>query len=314
MRGALKVYESGDLRTLYACRFCGSPFVPNFAAQRTCGDAQCQDRRRYQNKLDRMRNNPDAKAQARARNRRWCAERRGCKRRQPWLVGQPPYFEYLPGGGIELHVRPRPKWPIEHRNTRALHGMVTDLTGMSHGRWPRFSLVPWHTELGWGVYLWHEEAVKRMAGRTLKARLFDRDVEVQCSLPRRIRAPQVAKRGRQRVRLDAITTVAITSTGRTRPHIKATADSLLSALLTEFPERLGVEHLEKDMVRIEMVENSTNVSHVRLGAKYGLVRGWTGSCVLEVNAPARWLLECAARVGLGGRTAFGFGRVRVTEC
>lgn len=41
-------------------------------------------------------------------------------------------------------------------------------------------------------------------------------------------------------------------------------------------------------------------------------RGWEGSCVVEVNAPARWMLECDALVGLGGRTALGFGRVRVS--
>jgi hypothetical protein len=63
-----------------------------------------------------------------------------------------------------------------------------------------------------------------------------------------------------------------------------------------------------------LVDAQTEREEVLLRGKVGPVRGWSGSVVVETNAVGRWLLECAGRgLGLGGRTAFGFGRVRV-EC
>lgn len=315
------VYERGSVRSLYACEFCGAPFHPVVAHQKTCGAAPCQAKRRQRNKVESLRRNPEAQRKARERNRRWCEQNRGVKRRQPWLLGAPPYGTHLPGGGVEIAVSPHPRWPIEHRNTRALHGMMTRLMGDGHKpRWPRFALVPWPCALGWGAYLWERDMLGMLAGKAMPGILFDREVTVTFSPARLIKAPRVTKRGRQRVRIDTITPVCTVSTGRpgdqrTRPFLRATADAIRGAIGLEFPERLGIPYrLIGDDLRVELVSHDTRKATVPLGGKYGVVVGWEGSCIVEVNAPARWLLECAALVGLGGRTAFGFGRVRVSPC
>ena len=38
------------------------------------------------------------------------------------------------------------------------------------------------------------------------------------------------------------------------------------------------------------------------------MEGWIA---VRCNAPARWLLDCAELLGLGSKTALGFGRVLV---
>jgi CRISPR/Cas system endoribonuclease Cas6 (RAMP superfamily) len=72
----------------------------------------------------------------------------------------------------------------------------------------------------------------------------------------------------------------------------------------------------EDDMRISLVERHTQPSSLSLvgrGGKLKAMRGWVGHMIVDCNAPAHWLLEVAARVGLGGRTAFGFGRVRVSN-
>ncbi|GAC1577381.1 MAG: hypothetical protein NVS3B20_08750 [Polyangiales bacterium] len=76
-----------------------------------------------------------------------------------------------------------------------------------------------------------------------------------------------------------------------------------------------IDDVPPDQIKIEIRDSDTNVERVRIGSKWGVVNGWRGSVVLECNAVAHWLIEAAARgPGLGGRTALGFGRIRVTEC
>lgn len=60
--------------------------------------------------------------------------------------------------------------------------------------------------------------------------------------------------------------------------------------------------------------NATTVSSaLKIGYERGVVGASWGSLIVECNATGRWLLDCAALVGLGGKTAFGFGRVRVED-
>ncbi|NBC16381.1 MAG: hypothetical protein GVY18_03590 [Bacteroidetes bacterium] len=193
--------------------------------------------------------------------------------------------------------------------------MVKELAGVGHRpRWPRWTLVPWPGRFGWGVYFWEDEIVDVVADKQVEGELFARHVTISTSPRRRIRAPKVKRRGRMKVDLTTITPVTITSDGRSCPHIEATADSIRNSITREFVNRLGAEEfLERDMVRLEMLSKQTFKATVPLGGKYGQVIGWEGSCQLEVNAPALWLLKCAGLVGLGSRTAFGFGRIRVSE-
>lgn len=303
------MYRIGSLETTFACEVCGTPAVPREARQRTCGASGCVDRVRYLTKL----RDPKQIVERRRQNAEWARVHRGCRRELPWLKGVPPYGTHMPGGGVELSVSPYPRWPVELRNTRALHGMITSLVGGHSGRWPRWSLVPWPCTFGWGVYLWEDDVANRLAGATFGASLYDRPVMVTTSPLRRIRAPTVRKRGHQRLRIDAVTPVVIVSEGRRQPHQFGTAKSICDAVGGEFVRRLGVIGVKRDWLMVEEVESDTHPCRTQLGGKYGAVTGWTGHMVLECNAPAAWLLKCAGLVGLGTRTAFGFGRVRVSD-
>lgn len=251
-------------------------------------------------------------AKNRERNRRWCAEHRSVRNRNVWLLGPPPFPTHLPGGGFELHVSPAPQWPIELRNTRALHGMVTALLGMDHHPTvPGFTIVPWPRGCGWGVYSQHDEAVRRVAGKAHEAVLFDRAMTVTCGPLARIRAPVIARRGRRRVRIDAITPVLVradTDSMYTAP----TAANLLSTISAWLPRRIGLQ-LDGADVALDMVYSDTQPETVPTGGKFGNTRGWTGHVIVETNAVGHWLLEVGARIGVGGRVALGMGRVRVSE-
>lgn len=301
-----RIYRLGELESLMACQACGTPIVPTAPGQKTCGSMRCRDKIRIRT--------PEYIYRSRQRNRVWCAENRGCKSKRPWLLGPPPFGQYLPGGAMTLSVSPTPKWPIEHRNVRALHGMVTAIVGEPHQRWPEWALIPWDAGCGWAVYFRRDEIARRMASRRLDAVLYGRDVSVETGFLARMKAPVVRKRGHQRVVIDAITPVVIQSTNRTVHRLTPTAHSLLSALTIGLPGRLGLVDFEHDAATIEVIEQSTQHQTVDVGGKHDKITGWVGRVVVDVNAVSRWLLEaCARGPGFGGRTAFGFGRIRVSE-
>ena len=51
--------------------------------------------------------------------------------------------------------------------------------------------------------------------------------------------------------------------------------------------------------------------HWQVGDRRGRIGCLEGWLAVRCNAPARWLLDCAELVGLGSKTALGFGRVTV---
>lgn len=309
VRDGRKLYRQGDVVSIQACEYCGVPIVPRSALQRTCGEERCQAKRRNQSKRESARQT----ALCRERNRRWAAKNRGCRKRHPWLLGKPPYGTHLPGGGVELSVSPYPRWPVELRNTRAVHGMVTSLVGAHRPRHPRWALVPWDCGLGWGLYLWEDQVIARLAKKQFDVRLYDKPTKIAVGPARWLRSPTVRKRGRQRLRVDAITPVVIQNTTLNRSHMYATPSALLGCISTEFMQRLGVDYVDPKDLRVEKVYADSHPCKTQMGGKYGPVTGWTGHIVVECNAPAAWLLKCAGLVGLGSRTAFGFGRARVTD-
>lgn len=166
---------------------------------------------------------------------------------------------------------------------------------------------------GWAVYWW-TEAGASLAKTSVQARLYDTALALQFGPLVRIRAPQEPKRGRRQVRIDTITPISIVSTGRSIVRNKPTAECLAGSLTGTWMQRLGCDGLAADDLRIEVVSVAREESvRVPLGGKYGAVPGWEGSFVVEANAPARWLLRVAERTGLGSRTAFGFGQIRLTD-
>lgn len=313
------------VESITVCRFCGTPFIGLYKAQYTCARAACIRARKSSYERKRT-TDPKRIAESRERNRAWSAANRSCANRNVWLLGQPPHGTHLPGGGCELFVDPAPQWPVEHRNVRALHGALSALAGEGHdhgepgrGRWPNFAVVPWpRGTIGWGVY-WRTPNGCKLANSTIEGVLFDRPSLFRFGPLVRIRAPEITKRGRRKIAIDAVTPVCINPSDRTNDLTRPDAQSLISALSIGFGRRCGLSaDIEAGDLRIDIVRDETHVETVKLGhsetAKYGWVRGWVGRVVVECNAPAHWLLACAARgIGLGGRTAFGFGRVRVSE-
>lgn len=105
------------------CAICARPLPPTHRV--LCGARQCINRRKWL--ADRSR--PEKVAASRARIRAWCAAHRNVSRRQPWLIGAPPFEKYLPGVLCSMSLSPGPRWRIELRNVRALHGLLSHLLG-----------------------------------------------------------------------------------------------------------------------------------------------------------------------------------------
>ena len=296
--------------TTRACEVCDAPFVvTNISGRQLYCGRRCNRRARWMRESVK----PGVVAENRARCREWAAAHRAVERSNTWLIGAPPYGEYLPGGAFTLRVTPALRWPIELRNTRALHGMVTDLIGKPHDpQVPGFVLIPSNAAaVGWGVYLPNAEDALQLAGRQVSGVLFDRNVVVSCGPMHRIKAPRVTKRGRRRLHIDIITPVCVRSDGGTYTYRAPTSANLCATLAAWLPRRLGVAIGPTD-IRLLIVERNSQVQWTPLGEKYGTVGGFVGSLIVETNAVGEWLLRCAESVGLGGKTAFGFGRIRVT--
>jgi len=282
------------------CTICKREFEPTVHNQtKTCGDERC--RQRWKNQKRSMH----AKARNRERNREWCAKNRNVTASNPWLRGQPIYDSHLPGGACELSFAGTTRF--EHSHVRALHGVVTSLLG-AHEQDAVFSLIPWPRGCGWAVYC-RTDSLARLAQRQHDARLGSAPVVVRLGPFARIKSPDVRKRGHRRVRISTVTPVVITTMGRKRVRLDPDADSIRSTLVQTIPARIGLG-VERDEVPIELVDADTQTVRVDLGGKLGAIPGWDGSVVVETNAIGHWLLEVAARIGLGGRTALGFGRVR----
>jgi hypothetical protein len=296
-----------EIDSLYSCEICRVPFIPHHTGQHTCGSSRCREARQYR----RERQCPDAIERERERLRaRW--NRRDGYKPNSALLGAPAYHTYLPGGALPITVRP--SIPLDLRHTRHLHHAMTTALGRDHDpSRPDWSLMPWHG--GWAVYLWRFEDAERLRLTARTVTLGHHRAEVSLGAVTRPRAPVVTRRGWHRVRLDAITPVVIRTMAGRITHTRPTASHLVSTLAL-LAGRLGAR-VETDRIAVSIEQWDTVPSTIEGTGKIGgdgRLRGWLGSLTLRCNAPARWLLESAARgPGLGGRVAFGFGRVRITE-
>lgn len=285
------------------CCVCRAPIVRPRKSQVTCGASKCRDR----HKSDLIRADPERYA---AKLLRRAAQKRDAysASKDPWERTAPRVGEYLPGRGVGIQLLTRTRWPLELRNARLVHGLVTACLGKPHTRpSPGFSLVPWSG--GLGVYI-HGEGWRELVG-VVGARVADQPVQVRFGPVWRMRSP-IVRRGRHRVRIIANTPVVIRNSGA-RWLTDATAEHLVGTLSSSLAVRLGAAGGVEDL-RIEVLSSDVRVVRTDLGDKYGVIPGWQGTVDVEANATARWLLECAARGwGLGGKTAFGFGRVSLVE-
>jgi len=292
-----------------ACDGCNETFVPQSSRHTFCSD-RCRWRQRE-------RHDPSHIANNRRRNARWSALHRAVKQSNPWLLGAPPFEEYLPGGGLEIFFEPH--MVFEHRHLSALHGVITSITGPHDRNVPNFVLVPWPRGCGWGVYLRSGEQARELARTRHNMRLGSGRTTLRFGDLNRIRAPRVTKRGHRRLRIDAVTPVCVRCTqgcdGTQKLYTAPTSGNLRSTLALMTPKRLGLL-VDESSVKLEMLSRETIPATFSLAGRdgrLGNMRGWTGHVIVDCNAVAHWLLLVAERIGYGGTTSFGFGRIRVTD-
>lgn len=255
---------------------------------------------------------PEYVAAVRERCRLWSKEHQNVKRANPWLRGPPPYVGTLPGGVCQIDIAPDPQWPIALRNARALHGVLTVLLGKSHSRFPAWTLrQDSTTRSGWAVH-WTDPDGLALAGRAHPVGLFNEERALYLSSARPVQAPNIERRGHRLLRVDAVSPVVIQTADRTISRAVPEASHIISTLHVVLAARLGLS-LTKEEICIRLKHRETTQEWTDCGGKYGSVPGFVGHLVLDCNAVAAWLLYAAQALGLGGRCAFGFGQIAVTE-
>jgi len=300
------VVSAMPLRPLIQCEACGAEIEQTNRTQKACSK-RCRERLREQRRMA----DPAHREERRTYQREYARKAGRAKRARPILQAAPHYPDHLPGAGCMMVLRPSPTWATTSlRGCHLLHGMLSSLlatAGDDHDPMrPQWALVPWSD--GWGVWWWGMGRARYWCGTTHRARLGEQPVTVAFGPPLIPRTPEAAV-GRRQLRVTALTPVVIAAAGRTKRYTAPCASRLVSTLTQTLAPRLGVDLVEDDLV-LRLVERNTEPRSVVAGKFH--VRGWAGSILVEGNAAARWLLQCAARgPGLGGRTALGFGRVVV---
>ena len=299
------------------CSVCGSPFT---GPGDTCPKVECalaRKRRRRATRLARESNDvPTSTARAR-RARKTTPVAVGPP--DPWAAPPPPWEGVLPGAMLPIDVSAA--LPSPERLGPPLHAVLTGL--LRHGRGhdparPEWSLqlVGAATSSGWAVYLPSEDDVAALRGKSYPARIHEhaRVLTFGGRACVRLKAPVVTQTARHRVRLTTITPVTIRATGAAGKFASFPSSVQIWTALTNVATRIGLTLADPTAVGVVRVSHDTEpVTCLLNQAKGSFTRGWAGDVVLDVNPLARWLLDVAARVGFGGRTAFGFGRIAVRD-
>jgi hypothetical protein len=158
------------------------------------------------------------------------------------------------------------------------------------------------------VVLFREADAARLAGLSRGVQIGSARAELHLGAVVRLRAPALREPGRYRVTIDAVTPVSHMIAGRTRPVTQPSVDTM-QRCAGDLLQRLG---LSTGRMHIASVVCETTSERVDIGGHVRGIVGWVGRVVVECNAPAAWALSLARDAGLGGRTAYGLGRVRVS--
>ena len=308
------VYLMADgTQTLCRCPYCSTAFVPQTRNQVTCGAKLCRSRRNDATRKQLRGTKPEQVLKDRARFQRWAESQGLSRKRNPWLVGAPPYSGLMPALGFTMAFSNGRV--LEHAHIRGLHAVLSDLLEREpqpkHAWW---ALVPTRHGCGWGALVYqHDAAAQLLAQQRHAVRLFDHDLELMLGHYWRPKFPAVAKRGHRKLRIDTITPCVFRAEGGTVPRPVPTKTGLYSCLVNDLPPRIGVT-IAPELLVLDVLEHDTRPERLWVGEKQGTVVGWVGSCVVDTNAVGEFMLRCAAHgPGLGGRTAYGFGRVVVSH-
>jgi len=225
----------------------------------------------------------------------------------------PPYRrDTLPGGAMAITMSPDVE--IAHEAISGLHGLVTALTGVPHDpKTPVFSLFNPPGTSGWACYIASDELAKQMAKSERNGHIWGHEVAVRFGPLFRFRCPPTPEPRAHDIRVDTISPLVIRASlrnGQHRTYTDLQASNLVSTLGAWTPRRILADGFSGNL-SIVLLGKQTNVVTQPIGGTRNPVLSVTGSFWLRVNAPTLWLLRVAERIGLGGRTAFGFGRIRI---
>lgn len=284
----------GPIKT---CPGCGVQFQKpqcKWCSDRCKEDARARDPKRIENVRQRNQAryrlaNPDAET-------------------QPLRYKPPAYSGALPGVSAALSFDPGMVIKPHHR--QLLHGLLTSLVGDDHEPLnPAWRLFPVDQGCGWGVHVYDPKKAERLFAQEWPGRI-GKHVRKLRFAGRAVAKPPKVKRGRYRLTVTAITPVCVRSDQEYRQQ--PTAGNFVSALRDRVSRQLGLS-IPEELIYVRLLDTRTEPRAERLSEKLGTIRGWVGDVDLEVNAVAAWLLMSAARcTGLGSKTAYGFGTIRIS--
>lgn len=233
-----------------------------------------------------------------------------------WLTPPPSWEGSLPGTVLPLHLTPEFTAPLKLGT--GLHAVLTRILRdrQGHGPTAEWSLLFVGTEKspsGWAVWIPKAEDVEAIRGKPYLVSLRGRSCTLIAGekISMRLRAPVVTEVERHRVKLTTITPVNIRSNGKAvRP---APSTPSLWTALQNVAERIGLPIADPTEIGVLVISHNTEPVRVTLNQAKNLTTvGWMGDVYLDVNPLGRWLLEVAARLGLGGRNAYGLGRIELS--
>jgi hypothetical protein len=252
----------------------------------------------------------------------------GVDRGDPWRFDSPPHDGPL-ATAVQLRVLTPGGYPArgfdDPFRLRLLHGALHRRLEVGHrAHEAAFALRPRAGEV-WLVTR-DETVLSRLSSHTAVLGSSERVVRVEVGARAKLRPPPARPAGQYRVRVRVVTPLVLKrielTDGRRIERLRDAPESLTQHLL-RVGDRLRVSHrplaaavVAHDVERVLDSDGAEGVrvgGHLRFEHEQGRVAALVGVMDVECNGPARWLLDCAALVGLGGKTAFGFGAVRVED-
>lgn len=230
----------------------------------------------------------------------------------PWHAPSPVLTSRAIGAAMAL-TSPGERYALT--DAAVWHGVATALTRDPHA--PAAPFSAWPGEACWWLWTRSAGAITHLSGRRLVQRIGRREhavVTVGAAHPCVLPPPRGT--GRYRVTIQADTPVAVRCYGGAVVRSSPDSTSLASTLAQTLAPRVLGRPLRVEDVAVRVVRDLSVPARVRGTPSEGPRRrafqdGWAGQVEVEASGLAAWLMECAVLVGLGGRTAFGMGRVRV---
>ena len=242
-----------------------------------------------------------------------------CDLLEPEIAAQRPTVDRLPGALLGLDLVPARTVRLSDANM--LHGMITELLGIGHlASTARWALVPEPScSSGWALYITERTPALATAAQRVVAELGRRTVILSTGPARTVPVPTPAWEW-STVRVRTITPVVLRRTehdaaGVKKKRFRTDLQRLVPTMLENAPVRAGVAAwAQESRFGYRIISEHTRPDAVRLRGKLGRVVGVSGALVLRVCPATRWCLEACQILGLGGRVAYGFGRIIVEDC